>query len=126
MGVSKVVYDGRTLVDLTDTTATEDTILAGYTAYGADGERIVGTAASTRRVEVNVTLTADGWADGSQSVAVEGVTADATVIVGGDLGSEPEYTGRGVYCCGQGEGTLTFACAETPTQDVVANAAILI
>lgn len=43
MATSKVVYSGRTLIDLTGDTVTEGTILRGYTAHKADGTRVVGT-----------------------------------------------------------------------------------
>ena len=43
MAISKVVYGGNTLIDLTADTVKEDKILKGYTAHGADGEPIVGT-----------------------------------------------------------------------------------
>jgi len=42
--VNKVVYGNRTLIDISDTTATADKILSGYTAYGADGVKITGSA----------------------------------------------------------------------------------
>ena len=42
--VNKVVYGGQTLIDISDTTATADKILQGYTAYGADGQKLTGTA----------------------------------------------------------------------------------
>lgn len=44
MGVSKVDYGDRTLIDLTQDTVTADKLMQGYTAHGANGERIVGTA----------------------------------------------------------------------------------
>ena len=44
MATSKVVYSGRTLIDLTGDTVTEETLLRGYTAHKANGTKIVGTA----------------------------------------------------------------------------------
>lgn len=46
MGVNKnkVVYNGITLIDLTEDTVTEETLLAGATAHNAAGESISGLA----------------------------------------------------------------------------------
>lgn len=123
MGVNKVIYGGKTLVDMTDATATPETVLEGYTAYGANGTRIVGTASATKRREVTISLPLAGWTDGEQTVAVPGVTADATVIIGGDPGSD--YNEFGVYCSGQGNETLTFVATYQPNGDLTANAVIL-
>jgi hypothetical protein len=43
MANSKVVYGGRTLIDLTADTVKADKLLKGYTAHGDDGEPITGT-----------------------------------------------------------------------------------
>lgn len=43
MAVSKVIYGGSTLIDLTGDTVVEDKLLKGYTAHGADGEKVTGT-----------------------------------------------------------------------------------
>ena len=43
MAISKVVYGGRTLLDLTGDNVTADKLKKGYTAHGADGEVINGT-----------------------------------------------------------------------------------
>ena len=43
MAVSKIVYGGETLIDLTADTVKADKVLKGYTAHGADGEPITGT-----------------------------------------------------------------------------------
>lgn len=43
MAVSKVVYGGNTLIDLTSDTVVADKLLKGYKAHGADGEVINGT-----------------------------------------------------------------------------------
>ena len=43
MAISKVVYGGNTLLDLTADTVTAEKLLKGYTAHAADGEPITGT-----------------------------------------------------------------------------------
>jgi hypothetical protein len=43
MAISKVIYGGETLIDLTADTIKKDKLLKGYTAHGADGEVITGT-----------------------------------------------------------------------------------
>lgn len=42
MAVSKVVYGGQTLIDLTADTITKDKLLKGITAHGPNGEQITG------------------------------------------------------------------------------------
>lgn len=44
MYVNKVVYAGRVLIDLTDSTVTPETLAEGVVAYNAAGQRIIGTA----------------------------------------------------------------------------------
>lgn len=43
MAVSKVIYGGQTLIDLTTDTIKPDKLLKGYTAHGPDGEPINGS-----------------------------------------------------------------------------------
>ena len=43
MAISKVVYGGNTLIDLTSDTVTKEKVLKGYTTHGANGELITGT-----------------------------------------------------------------------------------
>ena len=42
MAISKVIYGGNTLIDLTADTVKADKLLKGYTAHGADGEVVNG------------------------------------------------------------------------------------
>lgn len=44
MGVSKFIYGDQVKFDITDTTATPETVLNGYTFHGANGEALVGNA----------------------------------------------------------------------------------
>ena len=42
MGISKVVFGDRTLVDLTGDSVRAENLLSGESAHGADGERVTG------------------------------------------------------------------------------------
>lgn len=42
MGINKIVYGGRTLIDITDLTVTPQTLSPGVTAINSKGEKIVG------------------------------------------------------------------------------------
>lgn len=65
MGVNKVIYGGRTVLDISDSTVTPDKVLSGIIGYGADGERFTGTLVipdlyDTARV-VNINLSTSTW-----------------------------------------------------------------
>lgn len=47
MAVNQVIYGGKTLIDLTSDTVTENNLLKGYTAHDKTGELIVGTLEAT-------------------------------------------------------------------------------
>lgn len=47
MPVNKVVYGGRTLIDLTSDTITPNVLLSGYTAHAKNGAQITGTFVDT-------------------------------------------------------------------------------
>ena len=47
MGVNKVEYGGRTLIDLTNDTVTPETLVKGATAHNAAGEQIEGQNAGS-------------------------------------------------------------------------------
>jgi len=40
--VSKIVYDGQTIIDLTGDTVSESSLVKGYTAHSNDGRKITG------------------------------------------------------------------------------------
>lgn len=73
--VSKVIYGGTTIIDLTSDTVTADKLAYGYTAHGADGELITGES----------TLDADTSSDDATAAEIlYGKTAHAraTALVG--------------------------------------------
>lgn len=131
MGVNVVKYGSKTILDLTDATATAADILEGATAYGASGELLTGTAKSgSSRQEYQITLTANGWTtdantgDWTQTVSTPAVSSSSTVFVGPDDGSQQEYEASEVWCYAQGAGTLTFHAVYPLLEDVVANVAV--
>ena len=77
MGVSKVVFSGNVVIDLTNDTVTADKLYEGVTAHGADGEAITGTMAGksdngiAKQVDANaasVTVSADDFPAGITSI----------------------------------------------------------
>jgi hypothetical protein len=63
MGNSKIIYGGKTLIDLTGDTIKKDKLLKGYTAHGADGEPIVGECEFDANTQ-DATATPDEVLDG--------------------------------------------------------------
>lgn len=62
MAVNKVVYSGDTLMDISDTTATENSVVKGKTFYKANGVKATGTAEyEPLIVKFNRTLAAASW-----------------------------------------------------------------
>lgn len=77
MGVSKVVFSGNVVIDLTNDTVTADKLYEGVTAHGADGETITGTMAGksdnniAKQVDANaksVAVSADDFPEGITSI----------------------------------------------------------
>lgn len=75
---------------------------------------------------VAVVLSASGWSDNSQTVAVEHVTATANIVVSAAPNSRTEYNDAEIYCAAQGEGSLAFKCSTVPATEVTANVIILV
>ena len=75
-----------------------------------------------------ITLESTGWdptGTGRISVAVDGVTAESTIIVSPAPDSVVTYGKCGVYAAAQEEGRLTFACAMQPQESLTVNIVIL-
>ena len=74
----------------------------------------------------SVTLTAEGWADKSQTVNFGGVNVNSAVIVSPDPaeGNFKTYTECEVRCESQGNGTLTFVCEDIPGIALTVNVAV--
>ena len=74
-----------------------------------------------------VTLEVSAWNTDTKQlmVAVEGVTAENTLIVSPAPASIVVYGRCGVYAAAQEEGRLTFACAKQPEESLTVNVVIL-
>ena len=98
MGVNKVVCNGKTLVDLTGTTVTPETLVKGATAFNKKGVKITGTAA-----KVNCYLE-----DGTEKTSLAQMTmlnSDTNFYI--DIGTENKELG-----------VLTFAAGRSSEQYV--------
>ena len=81
MAINKVIYGNNTLIDITDTTATESDVAQGVVFYKADGTRSVGTMASGLpqfTINGTATLTVDRGSIVSQNIKYA-LTADRTI-----------------------------------------------
>jgi hypothetical protein len=75
MGVSKVIYGGETLIDLTADTVTKEKLLKGFTAHGKDGEPMTGECdfdMNTQEATAAVAEILKGKKAGVRGVMVEG------------------------------------------------------
>lgn len=77
MAISKVVYGGNTLIDLTADTIKADKLLKGFTAHGADGEVINGAC----DFDVNSSETTAAAAEilSGKTAAVKGTVVTGTM-----------------------------------------------
>lgn len=74
---------------------------------------------------IRVTLSAGGWANGRQRLAVEKLKADDTVISTPAPESMQLYVDAGVRLLEQGENTLLYSCEEVPAGDLTLGLTLL-
>lgn len=65
-----------------------------------------------------ITLSTSGWSGSTQTVSAPGVTATSVVTTGPIPSNMSVAMEAGVYCSGQGNGTLTFTCTSTPSSSI--------
>lgn len=74
---------------------------------------------------VQATLFAADWIDNTQTINVLGVTALNTKVISPAPNSIYTADFCRVQCTGEGNGTLTFTCFNTPSEDLVMNIVII-
>ena len=111
--ISKVIYGGQTLIDLTGDTVTADKLLVGSTAHGADGELVNGACEYDMDTS-DLTATASEILSG-KTAGVKGSTVTGTMpnneAVSGSINTKTEqYTvPRGFH---DGSGKVGIASTE--------------
>lgn len=87
MAVSKVAYDGHTLIDLTGDTAVAADVLSGKTFHLADGTQAVGVNTGGITPSGTINITANGTHDvtsyASANVAVPGASGTINITANG-------------------------------------------
>lgn len=130
MAVSKVVYGGRTLVDLTADTVDATKLSLGSTAHGADGEKVAGTAprygGTTDFTDQNAT--ARSYVNAAESAYTDADYASSSVV--GSYASPSATHDQLVMACMYSPvtGTGGVLCLQSPhlswTADAVAGSTI--
>lgn len=111
--VSKIVYGGNVLIDLTADTVQEDKLLKGYTTHGADGEPITGTC--TYDADTQDANAADGEILAGKTAYVKGTKKTGTMknngaVTGTISTKDGQYTVPQGYH--DGSGKVSIASAE--------------
>lgn len=106
MAISKVIYGGQTLIDLTADTITKEKVLKGYTAHGADGEPITGTCeydANTQDATATEAEILTGKTAYNKGVKVTGKMANNGAVSGTISSKDEEYNVPQGYHDGSGK-----------------------
>lgn len=105
MGISKVIYGGETLIDLTADTIEADKLLKGYTAHGADGEQIEGSCdydANTQDATASAAEILSGKTAYNKGVKVTGTMKNNGAVSGKISTKAGKYTVPQGYHDGSG------------------------
>ena len=106
MAISKVVYGGNTLIDLTSDTVIADKLLKGYKAHGADGEIINGSCdfdANTQDATASAAEILSGKTAYNKGSKVTGTMPNNGAVTGKISTKEGQYTIPQGYHDGSGK-----------------------
>lgn len=113
MAVSKVIYGGNVLIDLTGDTITADKLLSGYKAHGANGEEINGACtydANTQDATASAAEILAGKTAYKKGSKVTGTMKNNGAVTGTISGKTEQYTVPQGYH--DGSGKVSIAAAE--------------
>lgn len=117
--------------DITVPNTTGTMVVADYT--GATAGQALKLDSNGNAVWENITITpataptlvAANWSSNTQTITVQGVTANNTVIVGPIPTDAQDYADAGILCTGQALNSLTFTCVNVPATDLQVNIVIM-
>lgn len=118
MSVNKVVYGGKTLIDLTGDTVTADKLLSGITAHGKDGDLVTG--ACTFDVDSNDATVAVAEILSGKTAYARGTKLTGTMPNNGAVTGKIS-TKNGAYIIPQGyhDGSGTVGISETEKEKLI-------
>ena len=105
MGKSKIIYAGQVLIDLTGDTVTDDKLLAGTKAHGADGNLITGTCsfdANTQDATATAAEILKGKTGYNKGAKVTGTMPNNGAVTGKITTKDGKYTVPQGYHDGSG------------------------
>jgi hypothetical protein len=113
MAISKVIFGGETLMDLTSDSVTVDKLLKGTTAHDAKGEKITGTCtfdANTQDATASAAEILSGKTAYNKAVKVTGTMKNNGAVTGTISAKAEQYTVPQGYH--DGSGKVGIASAE--------------
>lgn len=110
MAISKVIYGGNTLIDLTADTVVANKLLKGYTAHGADGEVINGACefdANTQDATASAAEILKGKTAYNKGSKVTGTMTNNGAVTGTITTKAGQYTVPQGYHDGSGKVSIS-------------------
>ena len=83
------------------------------------------TISNGGKIANSVVLTAAGWSDNLQTVALAGMTGSKNIVVSPAPASHVAYGEASVYCSAQADGSLTFTSDDAPTSNLTVNVLVI-
>lgn len=106
MATNKVIFGNTTIIDITDTTATESDVAEGVVFYKADGTRGIGTMSNSPHSFVGMVVQGTNLTTEADVKAIYGSGTSWTLISSVALGSNHVFGNN--YALGLSDGSTQF------------------